>query len=93
MPCPGVPRILRVGAEACRFNDVNRVTDARDEHFGRVLRVVEQVDDLTDNLHPLVADVVETADERTHVAGARFGREPRLRCGEDQRDVDANPLG
>ncbi len=66
---------------------------AGDEHFGGVLEVVEDVDDLADQAHAGRADVVEPADERADVAGADLGGEPRLRRREDQRDVDTLPLG
>src|SRR5438128_6826963 len=73
-----------VGAHPRGFDHVNGIAHAGDEHFGGVIGVVEHVDNLADDLHPLVADVVEAPDKRAHIAGAGFGGEPRLRGGEDQ---------
>ena len=81
-----------VGAHARRFDDVNRVADAGDEHLGRELEVVEDVDDLADQVHAGRADVVEPADERADVGRAGLRGEPRLRRREDQRHVDAHAL-
>ena len=52
---------------------------AGDEHLGRELVVVEDLDDLLDQVHAGRRDVVEPADERADVGGADLGREQRLR--------------
>src|SRR5262245_58046451 len=41
-----------IGAHPRRLDDVNRVTDAGDQHLGRVFVVVEDVNDLADQSHP-----------------------------------------
>ena len=51
----------------------------RDQHLGRELVVVEDLDDLADQAHAGRRDVVETADERADVRRADLGREQRLR--------------
>src|SRR3954453_12319937 len=56
-----------VGAHARRFDDVNRVTAARDEDFRGEVVVVVDLDDLLDQLHTVGPDVVEAADERADV--------------------------
>src|SRR5687767_12610438 len=81
-----------IRAHPRRFDDVNRMADAGDEHLGRVLEVVEDVDDLADQGHAGGADVVEPADERADVAGAHLGGQPGLGRREDQRDVDGRAL-
>ena len=61
-----------------------------DEHFGRELVVLEDLDDLLDQVHAGGGDVVEPADERADVGRTDLGGEQRLRRREDQRDVDAS---
>src|SRR5436190_3422773 len=77
-----------VRAHARGLDHVNRAAHTRDEHFRRVVGIVEQVDNLPNDRHARIANVVETADERAHVARAGLGGQPCLGRGEDQRDID-----
>ena len=52
--------------------------------------IPEDLDDLGDQLHAVVRDVVEAADEGRHEGGAGLGREQRLGRREAQGDVDLN---
>src|SRR5688572_16830472 len=64
-----------VGTHPRRLDHVDRMADTGDQHLGRVLEVVEDVDDLADQAHPGGADVVEPADERADIAGAHLRRQ------------------
>ena len=78
-----------VGAHLRRFDDVDRMAAARDEHLRRELVVVVDLDDLANEIHAVRRDVVEPADERADVGGAGLRGQQRLRRREAQRDVDA----
>src|SRR6266581_6825456 len=77
-----------VRAELRGLNDVERMADRGDEDFAIPFVVPEDRDDLADHLHPVLAHVVEPADERADVLRARLRREDRLVRAEDQGRVD-----
>src|SRR5438128_5285912 len=79
-----------VGAEACRLDDVDRMTAARDEDLGREVVVRVDLDDVANQLHAVGRDVVEPSDERADVAGADLRGEQRLRRREAERHIDAD---
>ena len=45
------------------LHDMLRVPDAGHQHFRLVLVVAENSDDVSDQLHAVVADIVQAADE------------------------------
>src|SRR3990167_653694 len=57
---------------------VERVPDARYEHFRFYIVVVEYLYDVTHHLHAELRYVVEPADERAYVGGPGLRREERL---------------
>ena len=59
-----------VGAHARSLDDMHGVADACDQHLGRVLEVVENVDDLSNQVHSGRGDIVEAADEGAHIRGS-----------------------
>src|SRR5206468_223027 len=79
-----------VRAHLRRADDVERAAHARDQHLGRVRVVVEHLQDLRDEVHAVVTDVVEPPDEGGDEGGARLGGEEGLRGLEDQRHVHAD---
>ena len=70
------------------FEDMDRVADARDEHFGLEVVVPVDLHDVLHELDPVLALVVETTDERAHVRRPDLGGEQRLVRGEDEGHVD-----
>lgn len=76
-----------VGSGHGGFDNVQRMANARYEHFGQVAVVVINRDDLLDQLHTVGADVVEAPDERADEVCSGFGGEQRLRWRKDQRGV------
>ena len=57
-----------------------------------MLVVLEDLDDLLDEGHAVLGDVVEAADEGADEAGPGLGREEGLARGEDERHVDRDAL-
>src|SRR4029453_14206517 len=66
--------------------------DRRGEHLR--LEALDAIDlaDVPDEVHSDVGDVVEAAEEGADVDGAGLRGQQRLRRGEAERLVDANPL-
>src|SRR4029450_12900424 len=56
-----------VGATACGFYNCHGVTYPRYHNLGPEIIVAVNLDDLPDEAHAVGGDVVEPADERTHV--------------------------
>jgi len=68
-----------------------RMTDAGDDDLGVILIVVVNIQDLLNQFHAVVRDVVQASDKGAHVGRACFGRHQGLQRGKDQGliDVDA----
>src|SRR5437667_44787 len=81
-----------VRAELRRLDHVERVSDRCDEDLAVPVVVPEDLEHLADDMHALLAHVVQAADERTHVLRARFRGEDRLIRREDQGRVDLHAL-
>src|SRR6185369_11817525 len=81
-----------VGTQTSRFDHVNRMTHARREHLSLPGVVAIDLDDVLQEDKPILADVVETADEGTDERRPRFGSDDRLCRREAERDVHANAL-
>src|SRR3990170_6662862 len=62
-----------VGAGLRRLHDVGRVADAGRQHLGRQVVAVEYLHRLADDLHSILAGVVQAADEGADVRGAGEG--------------------
>src|SRR5687768_9822888 len=81
-----------VGTQTSRFDHVNRMAQACGEHLSLPRIVLINLDDALQQVEPVLADVVEAAEERTDERRTRFRREDRLGRREAQRDVDADVL-
>src|SRR5438128_9443285 len=81
-----------IRAEFRRLDHVEWVSDRCDEDLAVPVVVPEDLDDLADDLHALLAHIVQAADERTHVLRACFRGEDRLIRREDQGRVDLHAL-
>ena len=70
------------------FDDVDRMADGGDQHFGLEIRVVV-VDrhDVGDQFHAVLADIVQPADEGRNERRTGLGRQQRLRGGKAQRHI------
>ena len=81
-----------VGAHLRRDDDVDRVAHGSDQDFR--LEVVAGVDrdHLADQVHAVLGDVVEPADEGRDVGGAGLRRQQRLGRREAQGHVAPDPL-
>src|SRR2546425_9904165 len=81
-----------VGTETGCVDDVQRVADAGRQDLALEFVVVEDRPDVAHDVHPDMADVVETADERAHERRTSLRRQESLRRGEDERGVHPDPL-
>src|SRR5437879_7336538 len=66
------------------------ISDGRDEHFGLVLIVIENRDDVADQIHAAMSVVVKAADKWADEISSGFSGHNGLGCGEHQRHVHAN---
>src|SRR5437867_12410415 len=81
-----------VRAELRGLDHVERMANRRDEDLTIPVVVPEDLDDLANHLHPLLALVVEASDERAHVLRTRLRRKNRLGRAEDEGGVDPDAL-
>src|SRR5439155_23921303 len=75
-----------------RLYHVEWVMERCDDYLAVPVLVPEDLDYLADDLHALLAHIVQAADERTHVLRACFRGEDRLIRREDQGRVDLHAL-
>jgi hypothetical protein len=68
------------------------MTDGSDEDLGRVLVVLVDLDNLSDESHARRRDVIEPSDERADVRGSHLRGDERLRRRENEGHVHALPL-
>jgi hypothetical protein len=76
-----------VRAHLRRPDHVHGVADAGDQNLRTVGVVVEDLEDMRDDFHAVVPDVVQAADEGGYERRAGLGGEQRLGSGEDERHV------
>src|SRR3989475_11873546 len=82
-----------VRAELRGLDHVEGMSDARNQDLTVPVVVPENLGDLSDDLHSLLAHVVEPSDERAHVLRPRLRREDRLVRGKNERRVDLDAFG
>src|SRR5215213_5802750 len=76
-----------VCAETCRFDHVNRMAQACGENFGLPTVVLVNLDDVLEEVEPVLADVVQAAQEWADKRCSGFRCKDCLRSGEAQSDV------
>src|SRR2546422_4348315 len=69
------------------LDDVQRVSDAPDENLSLHLVVAEDLNEVLDDVHPAMADIIQPPDEGAHVGRAGLRGEKTLVRGEDERHV------
>src|SRR5688500_9853186 len=79
-----------VGARTRAPDEMQRRSQRRREDLALESVVREDLARLRNDRHAVLPDVLEAADEGTHVARAGFGGEKRLRRCEDERRAHAN---
>ena len=72
------------------FDHVHRMAKARGEHLCLVIIRAINLEDVAKKNHAVLRDIIEAAEKRADEIGASLGGEKRLRCGENESDVDAD---
>src|SRR5262245_49403552 len=67
-----------VCSHACRVNYVDRTANACHQYLGLEIVVVEDLDQLSDQFHPDMANVVQASDKRTDEGSAGLCRDNGL---------------
>src|SRR5215471_17031725 len=68
-----------VGTHQTCLHYMNRIADGRHENFCREFVIIKDRDDVLDEFHAVLTNVVQAADERADEIGAGLGGHDRLR--------------
>ena len=71
-----------------RLGTVKGMPDTGSQHLGFDLLNIEHRHDLFDQIHPLLADIIQAAHKRANHGGTGLGSEQRLVQRETQRLIN-----
>src|ERR1700683_958330 len=81
-----------MGPHACSVDDVDRASDAGNQDLGFEIVIVKYLNQLPYQFHSRMADIIQSANERTDERRPGLGSYKGLGCGKDKRDVYVDPL-
>src|SRR5689334_5078409 len=89
-----IENLSRHGADIgpCKtgLHNVTRIPNGGDQNFGLEFVVIENRNDVANQIHTVVSDIIQAADKRTHKVSARFCSHDRLRCRKYESDIAPN---
>src|SRR5262245_40303893 len=81
-----------IGTHESCLDYMDRMANGRHENLGLELVIVVDLKNIANEIHAVLADVVETTHKRANEVSAGFGGQNGLRRGKHQGYVDAYPF-